>query len=47
MTDPKEPLFTAKVGARGQITIREDVRKRKGILPGDDVEIYDLKKVYK
>lgn len=44
MSDPKEPLFTARVNSRGQITIREDVRKRKDIVPGDDVDVFDLRK---
>ena len=42
----REPLFVATVNQRGQIVIRDDVRKRNVIVPGDKVAVYHLKKVY-
>ena len=39
-----EPLFTSKIDARGRLTIREDVRQRKGIKPGDKVDVFKLEK---
>ena len=41
----KEPLFTSKVDARGRLTIRSDVRQRKGIEPGDSVDVMEIEKV--
>ena len=41
----KEPLFTAVVNKKGQITIRDDVRDRKKINAGDKVAVYDLRRV--
>lgn len=43
----KEPLFVATVNARGQIVIRDDVRKRNAIVPGDRVAVYHIEKVCK
>ena len=40
-----EPLFVATVNQRGQIVIRDDVRKRNVIVPGDRVAVYHLEKV--
>ena len=42
----KEPLFVAIVNQRGQIVIRDDVRKRNVIVPGDKVAVYHIEKVY-
>jgi hypothetical protein len=42
----KEPLFVATVNQRGQIVIRDDVRKRNVIVPGDKVAVYHIEKVY-
>ena len=42
----REPLFVAVVNQRGQIVIRDDVRKRNVIVPGDKVAVYHLEKVY-
>ena len=42
----REPLFVATVNQRGQIVIRDDVRKRNVIVPGDKVAVYHLEKVY-
>jgi bifunctional DNA-binding transcriptional regulator/antitoxin component of YhaV-PrlF toxin-antitoxin module len=43
MTENQEPLFTAIVNPRGQITIRKDVRLRKNLNPGDLVDVYDIR----
>ena len=42
----REPLFVATVNQRGQIVIRDDVRKRNVIVPGDRVAVYHIEKVY-
>lgn len=42
----REPLFVAVVNQRGQIVIRDDVRKRNVIVPGDKVAVYHIEKVY-
>ena len=42
----REPLFVATVNQRGQIVIRDDVRKRNAIVPGDKVAVYQIEKVY-
>ena len=42
----REPLFVAVVNQRGQIVIRDDVRKRNVIVPGDRVAVYHIEKVY-
>ena len=42
----REPLFVATVNQRGQIVIRDDVRKRNLIVPGDKVAVYHIEKVY-
>ena len=42
----REPLFVATVNQRGQIVIRDDVRKRNVIVPGDKVAVYSIEKVY-
>ena len=42
----REPLFVATVNQRGQIVIRDDVRKRNVIIPGDKVAVYHIEKVY-
>ena len=42
----REPLFVATVNQRGQIVIRDDVRKRNVIVPGDKVAVYHIEKVY-
>jgi len=42
----KEPLFVATVNQRGQIVIRDDVRRRNVIVPGDKVAVYHIEKVY-
>ena len=42
----REPLFVATVNQRGQIVIRDDVRKRNIIVPGDKVAVYHIEKVY-
>ena len=42
----KEPLFVATVNVHGQIVIRDDVRKRNVIVPGDKVAVYHIEKVY-
>lgn len=41
----REPLFVATVNQRGQIVIRDDVRKRNVIVPGDKVAVYHIEKV--
>lgn len=41
----KDPLFIATVNQRGQIVIRDDVRKRNVIVPGDKVAVYHIEKV--
>ena len=41
----REPICTSKVDSRGRITIRDDVRKRKDIAPGDYVDVFELEKV--
>ena len=43
----QEPLFTAWVDSRGRLTIRSDVRQRKGIKPGDSVDVFEIEKVIK
>lgn len=40
-----QPLFTSKVDSRGRLTIRSDVRQRKGIKPGDSVDVIEIEKV--
>ena len=42
----REPLFVAVVNQRGQIVIRDDVRKRNVIVPGDKVAVYHIERVY-
>lgn len=42
----REPLFVAVVNTHGQIVIRDDVRKRNVIVPGDKVAVYHIEKVY-
>lgn len=39
------PLFTSTVDDRGRLTIRKDVRERKGICAGDKVDVFDILKV--
>lgn len=41
----RKPLFRAQVNAKGQITIRSDVRQRLGIKPGGYVDVFELEKV--
>ena len=43
--DTIKPRFIAKVDGRGRITIRDDVRKREDIFPGDYVAVFELEKV--
>ena len=42
----REPLFVATVNQRGQIVIRDDVRRRNAIVHGDKVAVYHIEKVY-